>query len=306
MKDNIKIDFIGIGAAKCATTWAYKCLLEHPQICGPFVKELSYFITQPNPMSGKSFDHHKLLYNKGIESYIEKFKHCPKDSIKGEISGSYLSDPGSAELIKKYFPDVKILAFLRDPVKRAYSYYWFAKKFMIEETSQAFEEALKKPDSYELYVNRGMYYKHLKRYFDTFPRENIGVFFIDDLKISRVKFIQKIYEFLGADDNFLPPSINQRDNAAREVRSKFISKAINYLVNLFYAFIKFTRLFIIKDIVVKIGLQKFIYYFAYKINVKSFQKPPLNPETEKKLRRLFLEDINQLEKLVGRDLSSWK
>ena len=43
---NKTIDFIGIGAAKCATTWLSCCLDEHPQICLPKlnrINELNYF-----------------------------------------------------------------------------------------------------------------------------------------------------------------------------------------------------------------------------------------------------------------------
>jgi hypothetical protein len=127
---HMRVDFIGIGSGKCATTWAYTCLLEHPQISGPDVKELNFFVTEKNTISERDFEHYKLFYNKGIESYLERFKRCPSDSVKGEISVAYLTDSGAAELIKKYFPDVKILVFLRDPVERAYSSYWFTSKFV--------------------------------------------------------------------------------------------------------------------------------------------------------------------------------
>jgi hypothetical protein len=306
MKDNGGVDFIGIGAGRCATTWVYTCLLEHPRICGPYVKELNFFITKKNPMPEKSFEHYKLLYNKGIESYLKSFKHCPADSVKGEISVAYLLDPGAAELIKKYFPNTKILVFLRDPVKRAYSHYWFAKKFKLTEKSETFKEAIKKEVSYEHYIDDGMYYKHLKKYYDVFPKENIGVFFMDDLEKDPVKFIQNVYKFLGVDSNFVPPSVKKRANSAREVRWKFLRSAMHYSVDRFYAFLNFTRFYSIKDIAIRIGLQNMIYRISCKVNVTSFKKPLLDPITEEKLRKLFLADIANLEKLTGRDLSSWK
>ena len=87
-----------------------------------------FFVTKKNPLTGKYTTNFKRLYkNRGIESNLEKFKHCPADSVKGEISSVYLNDPGAGELIHKHFPNVKILAFLRDPVERAYSHYWFAR-----------------------------------------------------------------------------------------------------------------------------------------------------------------------------------
>jgi hypothetical protein len=303
---HMRVDFIGIGSGKCATTWAYTCLLEHPQISGPDVKELNFFVTEKNTISERDFEHYKLFYNKGIESYLERFKRCPSDSVKGEISVAYLTDSGAAELIKKYFPDVKILVFLRDPVERAYSSYWFTSKFIGKEKNETFQEALKKKDGYDFYIDRGMYYKHLKKYYDIFPKENIGVFWVDDLKKDPVRFIQDVYKFLGVDSNFVPPSVRKRANTAREVRWKFLKMTVDYTVDKFYVFLKFTRFHFIKDLSIKIGLQKLIFYIFYEVNVRPFKKPPLDPLTEIMLRRLFLEDIENLEKLTGRDLSPWK
>jgi len=306
MNDHAKVDFVGIGAAKCATTWIYTCLLEHPRIWGPYIKEMNFFVTKKNQLSGKSLEHYKLLYNKGIESYLERFKHCPANSVKGEISVSYLNDPGAAELIKHYFPDVHILVFLRDPVKRAYSHYWFTRKFTLKEKNESFEKALKNKDGYENYIDGGMYYKHLKKYYDIFPKENIGVFFMDDLKKDPVKFIQDIYKFLGVDHSFVPPSIRKKENESSEAKWKFLSHAIDYVVDRFYALLKITHLYFVKDMAIKLGLQRLIYFIFYKVNVRSFKRPPINPMTEKKLRDLFLADIECLEKLTSRDLSSWK
>jgi hypothetical protein len=305
-KNDLKVDFIGIGSAKCATTWVYRCLIEHPQICGNYVKELNFFLTRRNPFSEEVFDHYKHLYHDGINSYLERFEDCPKDSVKGEISVHYISDPGTPGYIHKYFPNVKILVFLRDPVKRAYSYYWYARKFTLKEKNKSFEEALNDKISYELYINRGMYYKHLKRYYDIFPRQNIGVFLIDDLKKDPVKFMQKVYDFLQVDANFIAPSCSRKENTARVVKFIWVRKVMEWLVYRFYDFLRLTRLYIIKDLAIKLGLQKFIYYTYNQINVESFKKPPINPETEKRLREIFREDINNLEKLINRDLGNWK
>jgi hypothetical protein len=81
---------------------------------------------------------------------------------------------------------------------------------------------------------------------------------------------------------------------------------MHYSVDRFYAFLNFTRFYFIKDIAIRIGLQNMIYHISCKFDVRSSKKPSLDPITEKMLRKLFLEDIANLEKLIGRDLSSWK
>jgi hypothetical protein len=42
------------------------------------------------------------------------------------------------------------------------------------------------------------------------------------------------------------------------------------------------------------------------LNYSRDQRPRLDPETEEKLRREFLPDIEKLEDLIGEDLSEWK
>lgn len=302
---NFKIDFIGIGAAKCATTWIYRCLIEHPQICGPYIKEVNFFLTRKHPLFDEDYlKNREVLYNKGINSYLEYFSHCPSNSVKGEFSVSYLSDPGSAELIKECFPDIKIIACLRDPTKRAHSFYWFAKDFMMKEKNKTFEDALK--NNPKIYISWGMYYKQLKPYFNLFPRENVGVFFIDDLKKDPVKFIQGIYEFLGVNKEFIAPSTLKKENSASKVKFKAIRGFIDHIVYFFYVITKKLQLYFLINLLKKIGFQNLIYYIHYKLNVKKVEKPKINLETEKYLRGVFRDDIEKLENFLGRDLSSWK
>ncbi len=107
-----KIDFIGIGAAKAASTWIFTCLNEHPEICSDSRKETNFFSRYYN-------------YKKGIKYYYSLFSHCSEDKIKGEFSPTYISSPQAPYLIYKHFPEVKLIACLRNPVDRAYSEYNF-------------------------------------------------------------------------------------------------------------------------------------------------------------------------------------
>lgn len=304
MENNFKVDFIGIGGAKCASTWVYRCLLDHPQICGPYIKETNYFLTKRHPLVEKSFDHQKVLYHSGIESYAKYFKHCKKDSLKGEISVSYFADPGTPNLIKKHNPHIRILVFLRDPVRRAFSHYWFTRKFTLKEKNETFEAAIK--NNPEVYIGWSMYYEHLSKYYDVFPKENIGVFFVEDLKNNPQLFMKKTYEFLGVDSNYISPAVKKRENMAREVKFKWLRSLTDLVVDKFYAFIKITSLYFLIDILRWMGIQKIIYYIFYRLNTKKFVKPVLNPETEKNLRGVFREDIEKLELLLNKDLSRWK
>jgi len=66
---DFRINFIGIGAAKSATTWVADCLRGHPDIYLPAEKELNYFnkfvYDKPgvgNPNYGKPMGLHPCIF----------------------------------------------------------------------------------------------------------------------------------------------------------------------------------------------------------------------------------------------------
>ncbi len=102
------VDFIGVGAQKSGTSWAYACLYEHPEICAP-VKEIHFF-SRPR-------------YEEGKEWYEGHFKKCEEGLLRGEFSTSYLYSEESPERIHACYPNAKLIAILRNPIDRAYSQY---------------------------------------------------------------------------------------------------------------------------------------------------------------------------------------
>jgi len=53
-------------------------------------------------------------------------------------------------------------------------------------------------------------------------------------------------------------------------------------------------------------MDKKIFLSFCGILCKRKQAPPMKKETREYLKRLYREDIENLEKLIGRDLSFWK
>jgi hypothetical protein len=69
------INFIGIGAQKSGTSWAYTCLYDHPEVCAP-IKEIHFF-SRPR-------------FSQGKEWYERHFGSCGEGKLRGEFSTSYL------------------------------------------------------------------------------------------------------------------------------------------------------------------------------------------------------------------------
>lgn len=283
----MKVDFIQIGAGKAATTWIYKCLAEHPQICLGQPKEMNFFCQE----------------NLDFKSYFKQFKHCHPDQIKGESSMYLRQAEKTAPKIKQYFPQVKLIVSLRNPIEKIYSHYLSRKSKGCQEGS--FEDFIKKED----FIARGFYYSQLRTFLKFFPKENILILVYEDIEKDPRHFIQKIYKFLGVDSNFVPPSLQKKINPTSKkklflpffTKSNF-EKTKNFLKN--YGgekLIKFLK-----------PLGPLLNFFLRKNVRKIFQegesliKPPMKTETRKYLQKQYQKEIRNLEKLIDRNLSFWK
>lgn len=294
-KNNFQVDFIGIGTIKSGTSWIYQCLKEHPQICASIEKEIYFFCRQSK-------------YEKGLNYYQSYFSHCPNKMIKGEFTTNYLSNKKSSFLIKKHFPKVKLIACLRNPIQRVYSNYYYDK--VRGKRSGSFEKYLKETPEY---IQNGLYYTHLQEYLKLFPRENILILIYEDISKNPLQFIQGIYKFLEVNSNFNPPSLNQRVNPTSKDRlfvswfsSVNFQKTLTFLKKHFWGrqLIKLLKLTKISTLLLFLKVKN-VKDVLDKSN-KIFLKPPMKPETRSYLQKIYKDEINNLEKLIDRDLSFWK
>lgn len=291
------IDFIGIGVEKAATYWITNILREHPEICFSKNKELAFF---------GEFDQHFLKvknprYERGIDWYLKYFDHCSTSSLKGEFTPTYLYSEKAAQRIKKHFPDVKLIVCLRNPTERAFSQYLHDTSTGVIKNEVTFENAIKQ---YKSYVEKGYYYKYLRIYLKYFPKKNIFVTTVDEIKKNNRKVAKNLYAFLNLKDtSFIAPSIDKKSNIASNARFA----RLNYFLLQCEYFLTKNKLNFIHKFLEDTGLRKLIFLFSYKINRKPITKyPKMSEKTEKKLRKIYVSDIQKLEKLLGKNLKEWK
>ena len=293
-ENNFKIGFIGVGSPKCATSWTYKCLAEHPEICMGEPKEIHFF--HPNDKSGK----YNWKYEKGLDFYKSHFSNCKPNQIIGEFGPLYFNDPDTPHLIKKHFPDVKIIINLRNPVDKIFSHYNHS--ITKNDTDLTFEEAIKNPEWIELFTK---FHPHLKRFFDNFPRENILINIYEDIEKDPVKFIQRIYKFIGADENYVPKLAHTHINAAVARYSKKNKKIKR---NIFKVYKFFKRLPILNKIILKLknkGTSDKIIGKIDEATIRKSEKPKMKPETREKLKKITAPEVEKVEKLLGYRIESW-
>lgn len=286
--NNFKIDFIGIGIERSATSWIFKCLKQHPQICGASYKEIDFFNINEK-------------YNQGISFYASYFSDCPDDKLQGEFSPRYFFSPEVPRRIKKHFPETKLICCLRNPIEKTYSLYNMKKSYD-SLPHKSFEEFVRD----KRYFNRGFYYEPMKRFLELFPRDNVLILIYEEIEKNPRAFMQKIFEFLEVDKDFVPELTTSRYNA---VKHKFgfkrgLSIVFSKVKRNFFMKFSWGRKFIFW--LEKKGITHQIEHFLIKSSNKTKEKDDMPVEIKEYLYDSFLSNIEKLEKLINKDLSIWK
>lgn len=287
-------DFLGIGVMRAGTSWIDRCLKEHPRICIPPRKELHFF-DRPHE------------YDRGIDHYLRYFAECPPENIKGEYTPAYVYYPEAAERIRRHFPEVKLICCVRNPMDRAYSHYAYALRRKARLSCfKSFREALEKDGDL---LSTGFYSRQLQKYYGLFPRERIRVAVYEDIARNPVAFIQGLYAFLGLEAGFIPPSVNQIVNKVYDPRESMHPEWLNTL--LYRARLVVKPGSALERAVAGTWVEKFLRkLLRWNRSARDAQKqdvviPAEREEDRTFMREVYRSDIQELEKLLGRDLSFW-
>lgn len=292
-KKNFKIDFIGIGAEKAGTTWVADCLRDHPEVYIPRKKEIFFF---------NEFDPHFLevinpKYEWGIDWYKMQFS-CDNGCVVGEYSPTYLYCKKAPGRIKKYFPNVKIIVVLRDPVERAFSQYIHDTRLGLIGKIE-FEEALEK---HKNYLEKGKYSKFLERYLEIFGKHKIFITTLDEIKKDPAKVMKSLHRFLELENvNYSSKYLHRRSNHAGKPRLGVLNSV---MVNTEYFLRRKGFSWILKPIE-NLGIRDFALKVRDANSTRINDYPKIRKETKMKLRKYYEKDVQKLENLVGYDLSHW-
>jgi len=171
-----RIDFIGIGAPKCGTTWFSAQFEAHPQIGFAPDKEVYYFAdTILRRMAGPEL----RCFERGETWYHEQFPAAAGAiSCRGEFCPAYLYSEEAAARIAAYKPDIKLLLCLRPPVEMIYSWYWYNRNAVMASLPDSFEEMMENPFLRDL----GCFARHLSPWLDRFAAKNILVVQLDAIR----------------------------------------------------------------------------------------------------------------------------
>lgn len=196
---------ICVGPPKTATTWLYKCLEEHPDVCCAKLKETRYFSDKRHT---KDTDYHDL------------FNHCKHKKVHFEATPNYLSYAGTPEKIFSYDKNVKIIIIVRNQIERAFSQYLhYIHKKNIAKHQYSIEEHAQK----SVLVERGLYGKHLSRYLKLFPEHQIYLLNYSEIDRKPQNAIDGLCCFLNI-DKFSPSIVSNKYHSTKARSSPFYFK----------------------------------------------------------------------------------
>ena len=307
-------NFFIIGAQKAGTTSLYHYLGQHPEIYMSPVKEPFFFNHEIGPNGGvierrfRGPDRSPSAKCASLKEYRALFEGVRDEVAVGEASVLYIYAPGTAGRIERYAPGARAIALLRDPAERSYSAFKYASRIGTEPLTD-FSRALREEenrvrDSWHPavhYRRRGLYHEQLRRYYDVFGRERVGVWLYEELKEDPVGVARSVFGFLGVDDSFVPdtstrynPSSVPRNGAAR-LAIRFMNTALPAVGRVVPSTPAVRRMIPSAREVRRIANRRIL----------TEGSPPLDPEARSGLVEGYREDILRLEELIGRDLSAW-
>lgn len=289
------VDFVCIGAQKSGTTFIMSAFRAHPDI-QPYKEKELYFFSPKGEYQMRDNGAHSNAH-RDIDWYKRQFINDSRK--KGEISTHYMLDPACAAKIKTAFPQIKLFAILRNPVDRAFSQYNMERFKNAKEPRPLMAIIQNEPDNEIL--ARGLYFKQLTPFKQTFPDDQLRIFLFDDILEHPQSFFFELFDFIGVDTSFIPPGINKRMNKSGKAKYPLIPQTARFIRESLEN-VGLTR--IVRGLT-KIGVVQTYINFHNRYN-----KIPVDyefvPEERTALQRYYADDIDSLECMINRDLSHWK
>ena len=271
------LDFAIIGAPKCGTTWLTKRLYAHPNIAIP-VDELHFFSRE---------------WQRGWDWYEEQFSGC-QGSVIGENSNSYLTEPEALPRIRQAMPDGRFIVILRNPVDRAYSSYGMQiDRGRADNRIDLYLDPERSPRPHIL--TNGLYAKLLQPWYEAFPAERIQLLLFDDIAAQPEKLYREVLKFVGADSDFVPHNMLERENARKSVGIPGNVKRALWWMRPY-----------LNHGVLKSVRNGPIAGLATKLLSRPKSYPAMTPEIVQRLSSYYSEDIRRLEHMTGLNFGLWR
>ncbi len=272
--------FLIIGAQKAGTSWLERNLRRHPEVFLASPKEVHFF-DQPDNLA------------RGLEWYEGFFRDAGEAKAIGEATPNYLGvtfrahRAHMARTIRSMLPQVRIIVVLRDPVSRAFS-------ALMHQMRQGSLSALTRPDRYliDLIERRrddakgilelSNYADQLRIWREAFPPEQMRVLIYEtDVAERSRQTLAEVSHFIGVDNGHAFDAAEERVHAGLHTRPAILTAQMRP--------------------------RSLSRHLAERVDRLGQASPiRLSPETDQRLREHFRPMVQDLARILGRDLSAWE
>jgi hypothetical protein len=271
--------FFVVGPPRTGSSWLYEILSSHVTLPAPS-KETRYF------------DAH---FERGVKWYLAHYQGPGRKQKQkmGEVAPTYFASAAARERLSQMVPDARIVCVFRNPAERIISLYRLKRAYGLIPWS--FEEAMQRDP--EL-METSRYSRNLKLWQRSFGAQNVLPCLYDDLRESPQGFVDTVADFiriprfvlqtsqLGSvhdSEKMTHPRSYGRTRKALLVADWFKSRRLDRVVSAFK----------------RSSLCKFVLGGG-----QPFSPMPVDVVTQ--LYEKFRPEVEELEALLQRDLSSWK
>ena len=239
------------------------------------------------------------------DQYEALYDGARPDQLTGEASTWHLYSREAATNIKSNNPATRIVIMLREPVAMLHSLH-LRRVYGGSEDLKSFEEALAAEDDRRagrrippkarnvkalFYRDVGRYSGQVERYLDAFGKDQVLVIFFEEFRKDPATAYRSVLEFLGVDADFKPNF--EVVNAGMARRSWRLQQLL-----LSPTVLKTART------VIPVRMRPAVGRTWDRINSRGEKPAPLDPKVAVALRDELQPDVERLQTLLGRDLSS--
>jgi hypothetical protein len=270
--------FFHVGPTRTATTWAWEILKGRANVSTEY-KELFFFAQN---------------FSRGFDWYLAHFQPIVPGVPRIDIEPEYFPGKIARERVASLIPQARIICSLRDPVERLFSFY----KILARSTSippYTFEEACERDWRLSESARYGF---HLQAWIDAFGAEKVLVLFYEDLLADPQSYADKICDFVGIKRCSLSPEQRSRVHSSEgftQPRSLLWTE-IGKVIGLRIWELGSSHL---NHLVRKMRLSRLFFDTGARF------EPP-DAGTVARIKARLRPEIATVERLTGRDLSTWK
>jgi len=181
-----------IGVDKAGTTALFRHLAQSDKVSSHEQREMFYFQSDRE-------------YEQGPDYAKKKYFSDDSKALVLAKNVMQITSETALKRLKKDCPDIKCILMLRDPARRAYSAYNYAKLQGLE--SKTFDEALALEDKRftedavywqsALYIRNSTYADKIKTAYDLLGKDNVLIVFNEDYKREAKNELAKVEAFIG-------------------------------------------------------------------------------------------------------------